>query len=414
MTLVFCVILVALVFEYINGFHDTANAIATSVATKVMTPAQAIALASVMNLVGAMTSVSVAKTIGQGLVDTGHITSLAIMCSLLGAIAWNLFTWWIGLPSSSSHALIGGLCGAALAAAHNSWKAIKWVETKTVVIREFIPATPDIAGSLNLAALAPGTNTLMHAGQPLTVVVPADSASPLLMETIKTVVLHGGVWHKVIKPMFAAPLCGLAVGFILMGLLLVLFRGFRPRVVNQVFGKAQLLSAAWMSFEHGRNDAQKTMGIIALTLFAATTQSRDFVNLPDWLGFLRTPEFTIPFWVKITCAMTIAAGTAAGGWKIIKTMGKNVVKMQPVHGFAAQTTAAAVIGVASHLGIPLSTTHVISGAIMGVGSTKRLNAVKWSVAERMVWAWIFTIPISGLIAYVLMRVSQWNGLLGGH
>lgn len=410
MTLVFCVILVALAFEYVNGFHDTANAIATSVATKVMTPAQAIFLASSMNLVGALVGTAVAKTIGQGLVDTQHVTSAVIMCALIGAIAWNLFTWWIGLPSSSSHALIGGLVGATFAAAHGKWEAIRWVETKAKTVPELVPAAQNVLDSISVMNLAPGTNTVELGTNLVNVVVPATPGGTVLMEIAHTVVQHGGLWHKVVKPMFMAPAVGLVCGFILMGLLLLLCRKLRPRLVNAIFGKSQLLSAAWMSYEHGRNDAQKTMGIIALTLFTATN-SRVFVDLPDWLGFLRTPEFTVALWTKVVCALTIAAGTAAGGWKIIKTMGKNVVKMQPVHGFAAQTTAAAVIGVATHWGIPLSTTHVISGAIMGVGSTKRLNAVKWSVAERMLWAWVLTIPVSGAIAYALIRISQWTNLV---
>jgi inorganic phosphate transporter, PiT family len=345
MTLVICVILVALAFEYINGFHDTANAIATSVSTRVMTPRQAILLSTVFNLIGALAGTAVAKTIGKGLVDTNLITLTALVCALLGGIAWNLFTWWIGLPSSSSHALIGGLCGAALAAGHGNWSAIHW---------------------------------------------------------------STGLWPKVVAPMMIAPFAGLFGGFLLMGLLLFFFRQTRPMFVNRFFGKAQLVSAAWMSFEHGRNDAQKTMGIIALALFTAT-KANIFTDLPQWLHFLKAPSFDIPVWVKVVCAVTMAAGTAAGGWKIIKTMGQNLVKLQPVHGFAAQTTASAVIGVATHFGIPLSTTHVISGSIMGVGATKRLNAVKWGTVGRMVWAWVLTIPITAGISYGLLRLLQITG-----
>ncbi len=410
MTLVFCVVLVALAFEYINGFHDTANAIATSVGTKVMTPAQAIVLSAVMNLVGAMAGVAVAKTIGQGLVDTHYITSVAIMAALFGAISWNLFTWWLGLPSSSSHALIGGLCGAALASAQGNWHAIRWVETKAKVVTELLPVTEDLLRSMASTTLSAGTNLVQMGTNAVQVIIPSDPSGQVLMLGTRVVVEHGGLWHKVVKPMFLAPTCGLLVGFLIMGVLLVALRQVRPSVVNTVFGRVQLLSAAWMSYEHGRNDAQKTMGIIALTLFAASTQSRVFDGLPSWLGFLHTPTFEIAFWVKVACALTMAAGTAAGGWKIIKTMGKNVVRMQPVHGFAAQTTAAAVIAVATHWGIPLSTTHVISGSIMGVGSTKRLNAVKWVVAERMVWAWFLTIPVSGIVAYGTMRCLQLCGL----
>jgi PiT family inorganic phosphate transporter len=174
----------------------------------------------------------------------------------------------------------------------------------------------------------------------------------------------------------------------------------------------QLVSSSWMAFEHGRNDAQKTMGIIALTLFIATAKSDAFVNLPSWLGFLRTPQFDIADWVKVVCALTMAAGVSVGGWRIIKTLGKNMVKLEPVHGFAAQTTASMVIEAATSIGVPLSTTHVISGSVMGVGATKRLNAVKWSVAERMVWAWIMTIPICGGVGYILVSISRL--FAGGH
>jgi PiT family inorganic phosphate transporter len=355
MTLIICVILVALAFEYINGFHDTANAIATSVSTKVLTPRQAILLSTVFNLLGALAGTAVAKTIGKGLVDTNFITLQTIMCALLGGIVWNLFTWWLGLPSSSSHALIGGLCGAGLASASGNWSVLHWAvydQTK----HEWT-----------------------------------------------------GLWPKVVAPMMIAPLAGLFIGFAFMGLLLFLFRRASPRFVNVLFGKTQLISAAWMSFSHGTNDAQKIMGIIALTLFTATTKTDAFHELPQWLEFLRTPKFEIAVWVKVACAITMAAGTAAGGWRIIKTMGSNLVKMQPVHGFAAQTTAAAVIWVATALGIPLSTTHVISGSIMGVGSTKRLSAVKWTVGGRMLWAWVLTLPITSTLSYFLLRALHGLG-----
>jgi len=412
MTLVICVVLVALAFEYVNGFHDTANAIATSVATKVLTPAQAIVLSAFGNLVGALMGTAVAKTIGQGLVETQFVTSITIMSALIGAITWNLFTWWIGLPSSSSHALIGGLAGATLASAGGQWTAIKWISTKTKIVSQLIPAPKEVVQAVSQAGFGPGTTNNYTLGtNHIQVVMPDDTAGQILLVTTRAITEHGGIWHKVVKPMFMAPLCGLIVGFVIMGLLLILLRRMRPKVVNTFFGRMQLLSAGWMSYEHGRNDAQKTMGIIALTLFAATTQSHVFDHLPPLLGFLRTPTFDIALWVKVVCAITIAAGTAAGGWKIIKTMGKNVVRMQPIHGFAAQTTAASVIGVATHFGIPLSTTHVISGSIMGVGATKRLNAVKWGVAERMLWAWVLTIPISGALSYGTMRLLM---LFGHH
>ena len=355
MTLIFVVVLIALIFEYINGFHDTANAIATSVSTRVMTPRQAIIMSTIFNLLGALAGTAVAKTIGKGLVDTNFVTLNTIMCALMGGIVWNLFTWWIGLPSSSSHALIGGLCGAALAS-KGDWSVLHWAKFDNV----------------------------KHE--------------------------WGGLIPKVMAPMVVAPLAGLLIGFLSMGLLLYLLRTVRPLIVNRFFGKAQLLSAAWMSFSHGTNDAQKTMGIIALTLFTATSKTHAFDQLPGWLDFLHTPKFDIPLWIKVVCALTMAAGTAAGGWRIIRTMGHHMVRLQPIHGFAAQTTAAAVIEAATHFGIPLSTTHVISGSIMGVGASKRLNAVKWGVAGRMIWAWILTIPITGGLAFVFLRILHAMGM----
>jgi PiT family inorganic phosphate transporter len=339
MLLVFTVVLLALVFEYINGFHDTANAIATSVSTKVLTPSQAIALATAFNLLGALAGTAVAATIGQGLVDTQFVNLPTLVAALLAGIIWNLLTWFLGLPSSSSHALIGGLCGATLANANGHWDVLKWA-----------------------------------------VVNPATHRTE-------------GLWPKVVFPMFLSPLLGILIGFLCMGFLLILMRKATPHFINRVFGRLQLLSASWMSFSHGTNDAQKTMGIIALTLFSAT-HSRAFDHLPPFLGFLRTPEFEIALWIKIACALTMAAGTAAGGWRIIRTVGQKMVKMQPIHGFAAQTTAATIIHTASHWGIPLSTTHVISTSIMGVGATKRFSAVKWGVVERIVWGWVLTLPVT--------------------
>ncbi len=352
--LILSVIVVALVFEYINGFHDTANSIATTVSTKVLTPRQAVVMATFFNLVGALAGVSVATTIGKGLVDTQYVTIYTILSALIGAIIWNLLTWWLALPSSSSHALIGALCGATLASAHDKWSVIRW-------------AVPNA--------------TTGHSE---------------------------GLWPKVIFPMFASPAVGFIGGALLMGLLVVLLHKLRPQLINKIFSKAQLASAAWIGFSHGTNDAQKTMGIIALILFTAT-QDGTFKQLPSWLQFLNTPEFTVALWVKVTCALTMAAGTAGGGWRIIRTMGHKIVRMQPIHGFAAQTTAAAVIQVATHWGIPLSTTHVISTSIMGVGTIKRMSAVKWGVVGRIVWAWVLTIPVTAILAYWTQRLimSLW-------
>jgi inorganic phosphate transporter, PiT family len=348
MSLIIIVILIALVFEYINGFHDTANAIATVVSTKVLTPRQAVIMAAICNLLGAMAGVSVATTIGKGLVDTSYVTTWTILCALLSAIVWNLLTWWLGLPSSSSHALIGGLCGATLASAHGNWHVIHW-----------------------------------------SILNPATGATE-------------GLWHKVVVPMFASPMLGFAGGFILMGFLLFALQKLTPRVINKTFGKLQLLSSSWMGFSHGTNDAQKTMGIIALLLYTGTTGGA-FDHAPSWLHFLRTPKFEVAVWIKAACAMTIAAGTAAGGWRIIRTLGHKMVRLQPIHGFAVQTMAATIIQIASHFGIPLSTTHVISASIMGVGATKRLSAVKWGIVGQMMWAWVLTIPVTAFIAYWLER-----------
>ncbi|HSH40363.1 MAG TPA: inorganic phosphate transporter [Chthoniobacterales bacterium] len=341
MTLFILVVLAALAFEYINGFHDAANAIATVVSTKVLTPRQAISLAAFFNLTGALAGTAVASTIGKGMIDPNVITMTTILCGLLGAIVWNLITWWLGLPSSSSHALIGGLCGAAVAAANGNWSVLKW---------------------------------------------------------------DTGLIPKVVIPMFTSPVIGFLIGGLLMFVLLVALRRATPHIVNAIFGKAQLVSAAWMAHSHGTNDAQKTMGIITLALFAGT-QGGAFNDLPPALGFLQTPEFTVPRWVIILCAITMAAGTAAGGWRIIRTLGHKMVKLQPVHGFAAETTAAVIIQVASSAGIPLSTTHVISTAIMGVGAVKRFGGVKWGVVERIIWAWVLTLPVTALIAYLLVRLT---------
>jgi PiT family inorganic phosphate transporter len=278
MTLIFVVILTALVFEYINGFHDTANSIATIVGTRVLTPRQAVLMAAVMNLVGALCGTAVASTIASGLVDPKVASQEVLICALLGAIVWNLVTWKAGLPSSSSHALIGGLVGAAVAAAR-SWSVVIW-------------SAPDA-----------------HHWYP-----------------------NKGLLWKVIIPMFASPVIGFVLGFFVMGLLYALLRNWKPRRVNVVFGKAQLFSAMGMGFMHGTNDAQKTMGIVALAL-AAGTASGHLANLPWWLSFLEVsppePGQTLPIavWIKVMCALVMAAGTAGGGWRIIKTLGHKMVRL---------------------------------------------------------------------------------------
>ena len=355
MLLIFLVIFIAVVFEYINGFHDTANSIATVVATRVLTPRQAVMLAAITNLIGALWGTAVAKTIASGLVESSVVTQEVLLCALLGGIVWNLVTWYVGLPSSSSHALIGGLIGASVASA-GSWNVVIWSQ-------------PD----------------KQHWYQ------------------------SKGLLWKVVVPMISSPLCGFVLGLTIMGLLYFLLQNWRPRTVSLVFGRAQLISAGAMGFMHGTNDAQKTMGIIALALVAGTSSGR-FDDLPDWLGFLKTTlpddakDFQIATWIKLLCAVVMAAGTAAGGWRIIQTLGHKMVRLQPVHGFAAETSSAAVIGFASAMGIPVSTTHNISSSIMGVGAAKRLNALNWPIVEKMAWAWVLTIPVSGAISWILVRL----------
>ncbi len=322
-TLVLLVVLgLAVAFDYINGFHDTANAIATSVSTRALRPGWAIGMSAVANFAGALTGLAVARTVGSGLIDTNVESQTVIAAALIGAITWNLITWRLGIPSSSSHALIGGLLGAALiSAGFGAWQM-------------------------------------------------------------------DGIVNKVLLPLVGSPILGFVIGLLLMGLIFNLFRRANPARLNGGFRRLQVLSAGWMAFSHGSNDAQKTMGIMTLALFTA--------------GVI--PEFKVPLWVILTAATAISLGTAAGGWRIIKTMGTKVVKLDPVHGFAAETTAASVIFAASHFGMPVSTTHVISSAIMGVGSSDRLKTVRWGVARSIVTAWVLTIPASGITAAVAYLV----------
>ena len=357
------VIVVAVVFEYINGFHDAANAIATVVSTRVLTPRQAIMLAAVTNLFGAFWGTAVAKTIYSGYIDMagGHIAiegmQLAIACGLMGGIVWNLITWWFGIPSSSSHALIGGLCGGVLGLTHLNWNSLIWSAT--------------------------------------------DSAG-------KTV----GLWPKLIKPMVISPFVGFTLGVIFMMLLtmLIVRLSVRPSIISKVFGKLQLVSAGLMGFSHGSNDSQKTVGIITFALIVGVGAGAfDPAHAPSWAQWFK-PTLNakngvdqVPLWIIALCAVTMAAGTAAGGWRIIRTMGHKMVKLQPVHGFAAETAAAITITGASELGIPLSTTHVISTSILGVGASKRFDAVRWGLVGRIVWAWVLTIPITLTLGYLFFR-----------
>ncbi|WP_310601330.1 inorganic phosphate transporter [Desulfobulbus sp.] len=322
LTLLICVIVTALIFEYINGFHDSANAIATVVSTKVLTARAAIMYAGVLNVAGAFMGTHVASTIGQGIVDADGVTQGVILCALLSAIIWNLITWYYGIPSSSSHALIGGLMGA----------------------------------------------TISKAGY--------------------HVVHFDGVTKKVLMPMITSPIIGFGIGFLCMIVILWLCSRARPNTVNNWFRRLQLVSSGIMAFSHGSNDAQKTMGIITLALVSYHT----------------LPTFKVPTWVILGCAVTMGLGTMAGGWRIIRTMGSKMIKLKPIHGFAAETSAAAVILTASHFGIPVSTTHIISTSIMGVGSTKGANALKLGIVGNIVMAWVLTIPVCMVIAAILYRI----------
>lgn len=358
--LVLVVVLVALVFEYINGFHDTANSIATVVATKVLTPFQAVSLAAVMNLIGALSGTAVAKTISSGLIDANVlvVSSQVLICALSGGIVWNLITWWFGLPSSSSHALIGGLIGASLAATGNNIDVLIW-------------------------------------SQPAEVWTQSQ-----------------GIFWKVMIPMVSSPLAGFLLGLFMMGALMAIISAMngaggwlarisRPKWVNLTFGKAQIVSAAYMGFAHGTNDAQKTMGIIALALIGAEAAGT-LDNLPAWLAFMHPGDGEgIETWIVVTCAIVMAAGTAAGGWRIIKTLGHKMVKLHPIHGFAAETSSATILSMAAYFGMPVSTTHSISTAIMGVGVAKNPRALRWTVIQKILWAWILTIPASGGMAWLL-------------
>jgi inorganic phosphate transporter, PiT family len=317
--LVVAVILVALGFDFTNGFHDTANAIATSVSTRALSPRQAVILAAIANLAGAFVTTAVAKTVGKGIVDTDLVTQQTLLAALIGAITWNLITWYRGLPSSSSHALFGGLIGAALV--QSGVDGVEW---------------------------------------------------------------HG-LWEKVVIPGVLSPVFGFLGAFVLLVLIYWVFQWMTPRTGNRTFRIGQLGSGTFFAFTHGANDAQKTMGIIALALY--TNGNID--------------EFYIPDWVKVAAGLAIAAGTYAGGWRIIRTLGQRVFSMDPPSGFAAQASAGATLYVATHYGFPVSTTQCISGAVMGAGSTKRLSAVRWGVAGNIVVAWLLTIPAAAAVAGAL-------------
>lgn len=329
--LLWVVVVVALAFDFTNGAHDSANAIATVVSTKVLSPRSAVLMAAVLNLVGAFIGIKVAHTIGSGIVNTEIVKGCQALtlAALMGAILWNLLTWYLGLPSSSSHALIGGLMGSALA--YRGFSALNYVS----------------------------------------------------------------IAEKILVPLVLSPLAGFLAGYLLMLALSWIFIRTHPKRVNTAFRRLQILSSAFMATSHGTNDAQKTMGIITLALFVGH----------------HIPDMTVPVWVKIFCALAMALGTAMGGWNIVKTMGHKIFKLEAVHGFAAETAAATVITVASLFGAPISTTHTISTSVLGVGSSKRLSAVRWGIAGNMIIAWVLTIPAAALVAAACFELMRIGGLV---
>jgi PiT family inorganic phosphate transporter len=317
------IIALGLGFDFINGFHDTANAIATSVATRVLTPGRAVLMAAVLNVAGALTGTAVASTVGKGIIPPELASQELVAAALLSAITWNLITWWFGIPSSSSHALVFSIVGAGVAAA--------------------------------------GSDSIQV----------------------------GGV-TKVLNGMVYSPLLGFLGAFAILFSLIWLVAKWRPRLVDRVFGRLQIFSAAFMAFSHGGNDAQKTMGVLTLAL----------ASYHGWTG----DEWSVPLWVILAAATAMGLGTAVGGWRIVRTMGLKVVELRPIDGFAAETAAATVIEIASRLGIPVSTTHVISSSILGVGATRRASAVRWGIAGRIVSAWVVTIPVCVSLGWLIYKV----------
>jgi PiT family inorganic phosphate transporter len=320
------VVVVALFFDFTNGFHDTANSIATSVSTRALGPRPAVISSAILNFAGAFVSLKVAATIASGIVDPAVITLDVVLAGLVGAITWNLITWYVGLPSSSSHALIGGILGSAVAAA--GWSVVKW----------------------------------------------------------------DGLKDKVLLPSLAAPFLGAAGAAALMVAIVWIIRRRSPSRVHRVFRRLQLVSGGFVAFTHGTNDAQKTMGIIALALVST--------------GHLPADKFQVPTWVIVCSATAMALGTYAGGWRIIKTLGQRIAKLDPPQGFAAQTSCATVLWLTAHYGFPVSTTQAISGSVLGAGATRRLSAVRWGVAGNIVFAWVLTIPCAALVGAVMESITR--------
>jgi PiT family inorganic phosphate transporter len=323
--LLVAVVAVALGFDFTNGFHDTANYVATWVGTRALSPRRAVLVSAAANLAGAFVTTAVAKTVGSGIIDSGLASEQTLLAALFGAIAWNLVTWYFGLPSSSTHALIGGLVGAALV--QSGSRGVQW---------------------------------------------------------------HG-VWEKVLLPGLASPVIGFVGAFLLIVLIYRIFFRLSPGVAHRGFRLGQLASGTWVAFTHGANDAQKTMGVIALALYTNGNIS----------------SFYVPTWVKVVAGLTIAAGTYAGGWRIIRTLGQRIYKMQPEHGFAAQLSAGSTLWLGTHYGFPISTTHVVTGSVLGAGATRRFSAIRWGLAGNIVVAWVLTLPAAGLVAAGLYYPVRW-------
>ena len=399
-SLLIAVVLMAIVFDYINGFHDAANAIATVVSTGVLPIRTAVFLAGILNFMGAMTGTAVAKTIATGFADPSTVSQAVVLAALIGASTWNIITWWFGIPSSSSHALVGGLAGAVVA--HAGLSAFKWGALVQKVLVPLV-ASPTIGfvvaffTMLGLVWIARG-----HWKRPVLMALWVVAFAVLILALWNGQAIGVALARSTLETRIVL---GLGVAFLIA---VPVLYGARPSIVQAHSRRLQLLSAAMMAFGHGSNDAQKSMGIITLALVAFMTAGH---AQPEWMPAWVMPADAdhVPTWVIISCALAIAAGTAAGGTRIIKTMGTKIIRITPIQGFAAETAGALTILGASHLGIPVSTTHVINASIMGVGASRRISAVRWGVAGNILIAWVVTLPFSAGLAFAAMKVLAFFG-----